>query len=371
MGVARRVIVAPRRPVPRASDRSDRERGRVSTCRPRPRPAAGGYYARPLVEPGPLPPHERPWRHPSEIAAATRHEIRTERPSGAVRAAALLGGTTTALLMGVLVLSLTPERMHGPTVAGSVPIRDADDTVAAEVGPEQPSPSPSAPHGADGERPTPDARSTDDTPPPLATVVALDGTAVAPSGAVIARMSRPIAAPLTRSAPIIERISRDRPTIGPLNPQVEVVLGDGTTTVAQVLDPGDGSGLAIVRVPPPPGHDARAPAPGPPMADSLVTVLTPEPLPMRLGELLDSLPHDGAVPADELPYPDGTPVVDDAGRLVGVLACHDEGMELIPISPDGQIGQDTAEPPDDGDGRPGAVTPAAADGTATPPSRGP
>ncbi|MEX2626431.1 MAG: hypothetical protein WD225_06080 [Ilumatobacteraceae bacterium] len=87
----------------------------------RPLPPDDGYDLA-FVERGPLPPHERSWRHPSEVAADTRQAIRTERPSPSVRNTAIAGGTLTILLVGAVVLALSPTTAPNPTVAGSSPV---------------------------------------------------------------------------------------------------------------------------------------------------------------------------------------------------------------------------------------------------------
>lgn len=76
-----------------------------------------------LVERAPLPPHERSWRHPSEVAADARRELVAERPSTTARTAALTGGTATILLVGIVVLSLTPRGSVAPTAMSSSPVQ--------------------------------------------------------------------------------------------------------------------------------------------------------------------------------------------------------------------------------------------------------
>lgn len=264
-----------------------------------------------------------------------------------------MGGTTTAVLMGFLLLSLTPERAHGPTVAGSVPIRDTDGPAAAgghnDGGHNDGGDPPAlgravddASGAATGVDPAVQAHDLSDAgDPPLATVLTEDGTAVAPSSAVLAGMATPDRSGLVAASSggiILERISRDRSATGPVIPEVEVTLTDGSRTMARVIDPGDGAGLALIQLAPPvdpsrPRPDPYHPSPETPLADSVVTVLTDEPVPIRLVELLDSLPDEITGDAGELPYPDGTPVVDGDGLLIGVLACGDDGMVLVPISP--------------------------------------
>lgn len=347
------------------------------TPRPRSPRVGGGGYARTLVESGPLPPHERPWRHPSELAAATRTEIRHERPSGFVRGAALLGGTTTAVLMGFLVLSLTPERAHGPTVTGSVPIRGddsmphaasgGDDRVATDAGPPDTRapatgvPTTAVATGSASTTPSPVDTRDDDAPVigevvfPIATIVGGDGTAVAPSAAVLDLMQVATASTTAtwRSGMMIERISRERPSSGPVAAHVEVTLADGSNTTARVLDAGDGIGLALVQIVTdddpgrsPTAHELSGSLPEP---GATVVVLADDPVPIPLVDLLDELdelPGGDMLTPEGLPYPDGTPVLDTDGRLLGVLACNDEGMELVTV-----IGAVDVKPVDDATAR--------------------
>ncbi len=67
-------------------------------------------YARVLVEPAPLPPHERPWRHPSEIGP-TRAEIERD---GQGRPIVLAAGALAAILLVATVVAMTPRPAAGP-----------------------------------------------------------------------------------------------------------------------------------------------------------------------------------------------------------------------------------------------------------------
>ncbi len=65
--------------------------------------------------PAPIPPHERQWRHPSELAP-TAADIDT--PSNA-RALILATGTTALLLAAVLVVALSPPRSSAPSAVSA------------------------------------------------------------------------------------------------------------------------------------------------------------------------------------------------------------------------------------------------------------
>lgn len=77
------------------------------------------------MEPGPLPPHERSWRHPSELGP-TRADVDPGHSSRTV-ATAFATGTLAVLLVGVFVIAVTPSTRSGPvtlsatTSPGAVP----------------------------------------------------------------------------------------------------------------------------------------------------------------------------------------------------------------------------------------------------------
>ena len=66
--------------------------------------------------PAPLPPHERAWRHPSELAAST---VEVEEPVGGSRALVLATGLAAVMLAAVMVVALTPPRSNAPTAVSA------------------------------------------------------------------------------------------------------------------------------------------------------------------------------------------------------------------------------------------------------------
>lgn len=66
-----------------------------------------------LVEPGPLPPHERSWRHPSELGP-TRHDVHDSSAGSRLNLVALGGGTLAVLAVASLVVAMTPRTSSGP-----------------------------------------------------------------------------------------------------------------------------------------------------------------------------------------------------------------------------------------------------------------
>jgi hypothetical protein len=84
-----------------------------------------------LVEPGPLPPHERSWRHPSELGP-TRFDVDDTSRRTHVNLLALGGGTLAVLAVAAMVVAMTPRAASGPVAlsATTTPI-----TVRAVVEP--------------------------------------------------------------------------------------------------------------------------------------------------------------------------------------------------------------------------------------------
>ena len=96
-----------------------------------------------FVEPGPLPPHERSWRHPSELGP-TSADVDHGGNSSRTVATAFATGTLAVLLIGVLVVAVTPSAPTGPItlsattspgiVATSAVATGEDDADRASVG---------------------------------------------------------------------------------------------------------------------------------------------------------------------------------------------------------------------------------------------
>ena len=82
-----------------------------------------------LVEHGPLPPHERTWRHPSELGP-TRADIETGSHN---HVAALTIGAVAVLAVAGLVVAMTPRASSGPIALSATtvpaPAIDAPATV--------------------------------------------------------------------------------------------------------------------------------------------------------------------------------------------------------------------------------------------------
>ena len=85
-------------------------------------------YDLPFVGSPPLPPHERTWRHPSEVAAAERHAIRHTEVQRSTRGFAIATGSIGLIAVGTLMIMVTPPAQDSPV---AVSARD----VAPSIGP--------------------------------------------------------------------------------------------------------------------------------------------------------------------------------------------------------------------------------------------
>ncbi len=85
--------------------------------------------------PIPLPPHERTWRHPSELAADERAFVRAEPVAASTRSLALATGSIGLLAIGVLVITVTPRRQESPLtiIATTTPLAVAAVTSVAST----------------------------------------------------------------------------------------------------------------------------------------------------------------------------------------------------------------------------------------------
>lgn len=96
-----------------------------------------------LVEPGPLPPHERTWRHPSELGP-TRADVDTGPRSGV---GVLAAGAFAVLAVAAMVVVMTPRPSSSPVaisvttspLAAAVTVVDIDAAQAATVRSKRPS----------------------------------------------------------------------------------------------------------------------------------------------------------------------------------------------------------------------------------------
>lgn len=227
------------------------------------------------MERAPLPPHERAWRHPSELAAANRSALSAEESNGTSRTIALIGGAAGVLAVALLVLTLAPQRADPDPVAVSStsnpgPASSAQLVAPASLGREV---SGLALH-------------------PIVTPIGDNGMAVTSSRSLLRITQLDVAR-------LDDRV-------------IDVVLVTGHVTRALVVDPGRDGGIAWVSL------DAGAIDQGldvardMPRAHDVVTVLADPPMLVEFGHI------------EQVEVADGTPVLDDDGDVVGMCIQHDD-----------------------------------------------
>jgi hypothetical protein len=241
------------------------------------------------VGPVPLPPHERAWRHPSELAAAEREVFRSQGVSTTTRVCAVATGTLGLLVVGALVLTATPRRPESPLAVGVTTIPAAAQAAEA-VG------------------------------------------AVARSGlAAIGRFTSDnadqfvAATPIRRTAPVlatpvgdgrsavVTRSSTDAVTGTPF----DVQLASGQVVSAAIIDDSDAD-VVVVTIE---RHDdAHRIASSTPAPDDIVTVLVDPPVTIAFAEL-------ASVDAAE-----GTPVLDANGELIGLCTREKGAASVIDLT---------------------------------------
>jgi hypothetical protein len=86
------------------------------------------HYDLAFVEHGPLPPHERTWRHPSELAAEEHALARAATTTATTRMFAITTGTLGLLAVGLLMVAVTPDRSGSPVAisATTTPVGTVD-----------------------------------------------------------------------------------------------------------------------------------------------------------------------------------------------------------------------------------------------------
>lgn len=224
------------------------------------------------MEPGPLPPHERTWRHPSELAAEQHALLRAETATPISRWFAVSAGSIGLVAVGLLALAVAP----GP----------ADAPIAISA-----------------------------TTTPLRVINALENAAVSNVRTVIGLRGGepPIATPIGDGRYALASAGG---ATAPIGATIEVRLPSGTHGRGRVAARHDGAVLVALDVPEP-GHEL---ADSMPAGDEVVTVLAVPPATIVLDDL------------DDLDVEDGTAVLDDDGRLVGVCRRRAGRIELAELS---------------------------------------
>lgn len=239
------------------------------------------HYDRVLVDQAPLPPHERTWRHPSELAAEQRSALRSEAAPRATRIFAFATGSAGLMAIALLMLVMTPGRSGQPLVVSATT-----------------SPAGSA---------TPQALGVASTL--IEQVRGFGRTAITPA--------RALATPIGSGTHAVV-LSGSLPD--PLALAVEVELPTGHESMATVVERTGGVVVVELAVHGGAGHDV---ADQRPRDREIVTVMSSPPVTIAFADV------------HELEVADGTAVLDSDGELVAL--CDDErdrpGTRVVEISP--------------------------------------
>jgi hypothetical protein len=73
------------------------------------------HYDSFFVEPGPLPPHERTWRHPSELGPTSNDVDMTSSFGPHAKLLVAATGALAVMLIAAIVVTATPSRSEAPT----------------------------------------------------------------------------------------------------------------------------------------------------------------------------------------------------------------------------------------------------------------
>jgi hypothetical protein len=132
------------------------------------------------VERAPVPPHERTWRHPSELAAGVRAELVAEPATATAKALTVSVGAVTLIALAVVVVSFTPDRAGDRFADRATPSTVASALLSA------------------GRNFMAQLAAADDERPNVTTVAAVSRAAPAPTDAVTVLTDPPIRASFGR-----------------------------------------------------------------------------------------------------------------------------------------------------------------------------
>jgi hypothetical protein len=232
------------------------------------------HYDLASVERGPLPPHERTWRHPSELAAEERAAARAEAAAPSTRVFAITTGTIGLLAVGVLILTVSPRRQESP-----IAISATTSPVAATTA------------GSDGEG----LRA-------LAPAALSSTVSTRPGRLVEGGRAEALATPIGDGR---FAVVTGRALAGHDQPSVDVEVASGRVVAAEIVSAADDHVVLVALADAEPGHSIARHRPE---ADDVVTVMASPPITVAYGDV------------DALDIDEGTAVLDVDGRLVGLCS---------------------------------------------------
>ena len=270
------------------------------------------YYLS-VVTPAPPPPHERPWRHPSEVALGHRSVLKSERPTHQIRRVGTLSVTVGFLAVGLGLLWIAPESApHGDIAQLSrtslVPLATPID-LAAEAdtlfGLNQ---TYSGNLAVASSHQVGIAVADNDSAAVTATTTITAATSGLNSDSELNAAMEPTT--------VTELTTSD---FASSSPRLEVRLEDGTRTGARVV--ASWAGVALIELDQQPGARGRRLATSTPAASDVVVLLAERPRRVTYGQLLHQISHGG------LRLAGGTPVVSTDGLLLGICVEDDQGNQ--------------------------------------------
>lgn len=277
--------------------------------------------------PAPVPPHERHWRHPSEVAAHAW--AASEPPLVLGRGLATVTGAVAVVLSVVLAFTMLSTHPGQPTAAIATAVRYA--TASVEPTPTPPSDSPGEAAPSTASPPSVSAPAASD---PLPTFRVEPVTAAGITDVAAATAVNSVAIAVGDGALIITTLAAvdDRR-------QVQLVDAAGHAATARVLFADESSGLAVLL------PDATASIVGVDVAESVVVgdLLS---VPGRTSKPVEVAPQ-GLEPGDTVHEPDhmvtaldellsvsdepaeGEPVLNQDGELVALCTRSADGPMLV------------------------------------------
>lgn len=272
--------------------------------------------------PAPLPPHERSWRHPSELAADERELVRLSEAPASTRTFAMVTGSIGLLAVVALMITVTPGRQRSPVALDSTTIPSVQVAVAQHaVAPVFDSPNPTVPSHT------------------------------------LALVSFRLATPIGDGRQALTTWAGDSATEG-TELDVQLTSGPVVTAVVESID----DDLIVLSITA--SVDGHPVAQGLPAPDEIVTVLVDPPMTVPFADVAT------------IDVAEGTPVLDDDGELVGLCTRRrNNAVGVVDVTGTDGEQSDAAATTDAGSGSsstPTSSTPASSDpGSTAPGSSGP
>jgi hypothetical protein len=252
------------------------------------------HYDLAFVEYGPVPPHERSWRHPSELAAAEQAALRAEPVPPALRWFAITTGSVGLVAIAVLVLTVSPSRSSSP-VAMSATTAPASAAALDQLAP---------------------------------TIAAVRRPSVVATTAGIGVMVRALATPIGAGDYAVVSTAA---IAGHDASSLSVVLPSGRLATAQLVEPDDESSGETALIVLDHAEPGRQVSEHRPKDREVVTIMSSPPITVAYADIAS------------LDVEEGTAVIDESGGLVGLCSDGDDGHGTKVLAIDAQTRDDIAD----------------------------